>query len=93
MKRDDEAYLLDMLEAAREAMSFADNLSYSDFQQSRVLQRAICNAVQELGEAAARLSPHFKQTHTNITWSEIVAMRTSRSWILRYRLRPCIRYG
>ena len=75
MKRDDEAYILDMLEAAREAMSLADNLSYSDFQQSRVLQRAIRSAVQELGEAAARLSPEFKQTHANITWSEIIAIR------------------
>ncbi len=47
MQRDDASYLLDMLVAARDAMTYADGLSHADFERNREKQRAIFNAVQE----------------------------------------------
>lgn len=75
MLRDDESYLLDMLVAARDAMTYAENLSYDDFKQNREKQRAIFNAVQEVGEAASRISPEYRNVHLSIAWPDIVGMR------------------
>ena len=47
MRRDDASYLLDMLVAAGDAMTYADGLSYADFERNREKQRAIFSAVQE----------------------------------------------
>ncbi|MXY39114.1 MAG: DUF86 domain-containing protein [Rhodospirillaceae bacterium] len=75
MPRDDKSYLLDMLVAARDAMAYAENVSYGDFERNREKQRAIFNAVQEIGEAASRISPEFKSAHPSIAWPDIVGMR------------------
>ena len=75
MPRDDKSFLLDMLVAARDAIAYAEGLSYADFEQNREKQRAIFNAVQEIGEAASRISPEFKNAHPAIPWRKIVGMR------------------
>lgn len=73
--RDDSALLLDMLEASCDAVSYAENLTLTDFELNREKQRAIFNAIQEVGEAAAQLSDEFKQNHIDIPWKKIVGMR------------------
>ena len=75
MPRDDESCLLDMLFAARDAITYAEGLSYADFERNREKQRAIFNAVQEIGEAASRISPEFRNAHPTITWPKIIGMR------------------
>lgn len=75
MPRDDESYLLDMLVAARDAMTFAENLSYADLKRNREKQRAVFNAVQEIAEAASRISPEFRNARPSIAWPDIVGMR------------------
>ena len=56
MRRDDTSSLLDMLVADREAVAFAEGLSYSDFAGDRRSQLAILESVETVGEAASRLS-------------------------------------
>ena len=56
MRRDDTSCLLDMLVADREAVAFADGLSYSEFAGDRRSQLAILKSVETVGEAASRLS-------------------------------------
>ena len=56
MRRDDTSWLMDMLVADREAVAFADGLSYSDFAGDRRSQLAILKSVETVGEAASRLS-------------------------------------
>ena len=63
-----------MLVAARDAMTYADGLSYADFEWNREKQRAIFNAVQDIGEAASHLSPELKNAHPTIPWPRIVGM-------------------
>ena len=55
MRRDD-AYLLDMLLAAREAREFAASLTFSEFERNRMAQLAILKAVEVVGEAASHVS-------------------------------------
>ena len=75
MRRDDRSYLLDMLVAARDAVSFTKGLSYDEFARDRRSQFAILKAVEIVGEAASRLSADTKERHPDIPWREIVGMR------------------
>jgi uncharacterized protein with HEPN domain len=46
----DEAYLLDMLTAARDACGFASGRSRADFEASRMTQYAVAHALQIIGD-------------------------------------------
>lgn len=73
--RHDDAYLLDMLLAAREARKFATDLTFEAFERNRMAQLAILKAVEMVGEAASRISPEGKEAHAEIPWTGIVGMR------------------
>jgi len=52
----DAALLLDMLIAAREACEFSKGLTWEAFRQSSLHQHAIAKALENIGEAASRVS-------------------------------------
>ena len=55
MRRDD-AYLLDMLVAARKAVAFAAELTYHEFARSDLHQNAILKVLEVVGEGCF---PHW----------------------------------
>lgn len=59
--RHDDAYLLDMLLAAREAGKFTDGLTLAEFKRNRMAQLAILKAVEVVGEATPRSAPKAKK--------------------------------
>ena len=73
--RDDAAYLLDILIAARDALSFVLGLTWEQFEESRLHQNAVIKTIEIIGEAAGRLSNETKTTHAEIPWAEIIGMR------------------
>lgn len=73
--RRDEAYLLDMLIAARDAVSFVQGLSAEQFGASRIHQQAVAKALETIGESAARISEPTRTAHPEIPWREIIGMR------------------
>jgi uncharacterized protein with HEPN domain len=73
--RHDDAYLLDMLLAARDAVEFADGMTFQEFKQSRLHQNAILKSIEIVGEAAARISRETRGQHSKISWPEITGMR------------------
>ncbi len=73
--RNDAAYLLDMLLAARDAQSFVAGLTWEQFQASKLHQNAVIKAIEIIGEAASRISPQTRAAHPEIPWPEIIAMR------------------
>ena len=75
MPRDDASFLLDMLVAARDAVAFAERLSYAEFSRDRRSQLAILKAVEIVGEAAARLSLETREAHPDIPWRKVTGMR------------------
>ena len=75
MPRDDSAYLLDMLLAARDALSFAEGMSYDDFARDRRTQLSVLKSVEIVGETATHVSEDTKRVHPAIPWREIVGMR------------------
>lgn len=71
----DEAYLLDILIAARLALEFRGDLTWREFQQSHLHQYAIAKAIENIGEAAGKVSAETRNAHPDIPWSQIVAVR------------------
>ena len=75
MQRDDSAFLLDMLLAARDAVRFASEVTQRQFEESRLRQNAIIKAVEIVGEAASRVSEQTRKAHPEIPWPKIIGMR------------------
>lgn len=71
----DEAYLLDMLIAARDARQFCEGLTWQEFQASILHQYAVAKALENIGEAANKISEDMKLSHPEIPWTQIVALR------------------
>ena len=75
MPRDDSAYLLDMLLAARDALSFSEGMSLDDFVRDRRTQLSVLKSVEIVGEAASQVSDDGRRKSPDIPWREIVGMR------------------
>ena len=73
--RSDDAYLADMLMAARRATTFSCGLTYSQFEQSELHQNAILNVLQVVGEGASCVRQATKDSHPEIPWIMISGLR------------------
>jgi uncharacterized protein with HEPN domain len=71
----DEAYLLDILIAARKIVSFTSGVSREQFQQDELLQNAVMRPLTIIGEAARSLSPQIKSLHPEIPWEDMIGLR------------------
>ena len=63
MRRDD-AYLLDILLAARKAIQFVEGLNRKDFEDNELVQNAVMRPLEIIGEASAKISKEFLHTCT-----------------------------
>ncbi len=71
----DAAWLLDMLQASRKALEYAEGLSEEEF-LSRSLERdAILRQLTIVGEAVKRLSDEFRFLHPEIPWKKVAGFR------------------
>lgn len=64
-----------MLEAARQAVAFADGRTRADLDTNPMLCRATIHCIQEIGEAASRVSPEGRLAAGSLPWNQIVGMR------------------
>jgi uncharacterized protein with HEPN domain len=71
----DDAYLLDMLLAARKIRDFTDDVTWEKFQDDELTQNGIMHLIQIIGEAARKVSPDYQQQHPEIPWDRIIGMR------------------
>jgi uncharacterized protein with HEPN domain len=75
MRKSDLIRVRHMLDAAREAISFAENRARSDLDTDRMLTLSLMKCIEIIGEAAANVSGEFKERHAEIPWPDIVGMR------------------
>jgi len=75
MPRDDEARLLDMLLAARDAQDFVSGLSREQFVADKRTHSAVCLKLETLGEAARAVTPDLKAAHPQIPWASLAGLR------------------
>ena len=74
MRRDD-ARLVDMLLAARDAVEFAAPLTFREFSDDRLRQLAILKSIETIGETASRISEETKAKNPGVPWTEIIGVR------------------
>jgi uncharacterized protein with HEPN domain len=73
--RRDEAYLLDILLAARRAQKYLESLSLEEFETNEIVQDAVVFPLEIMGEAAGRISKDFREAHPDIAWHKIIGIR------------------
>jgi uncharacterized protein with HEPN domain len=64
-----------MLEAARHVVQFMQGRRREDLDTDPMLMRAVLNALQEIGEAAARMSDAGRAKVAGVPWGQIVETR------------------
>jgi uncharacterized protein with HEPN domain len=72
---DDLVYISHMLETARKAHEKVEHVTRAEFDQDENLRLATTHLLQIVGEAAARVSRSFRDTHSGIPWAAIIGMR------------------
>ncbi len=71
----DRVYLLDIMEAAKLAVSYVEGLSKERFLRDPQRQDSVIRRLEIIGEAARRISPEMKDSLPPIPWSEMIGMR------------------
>jgi uncharacterized protein with HEPN domain len=64
-----------MVDAAREALSFAQDRSRTDLNHNRMLLHSLVRNIEIIGEAAVNVSQEFKDTSPGIPWAKLAGMR------------------
>jgi uncharacterized protein with HEPN domain len=75
MRADDEIRLRHMLDASREAVSFAKGCERTDLNGNRQLVLALVKDIEIVGEAATQVSKPAQEELRQIPWQQIVGMR------------------
>ena len=71
----DRVRLEHMLEAAQEALTFAEGKTRADLESNRMLAHALVECLRIVGEAARQVSSETHQQYPAIPWRDIIGMR------------------
>ena len=74
MRRDD-AYLLDVLLAARKVLAFVAGVSREEFERSDLHQNAVIRPLEIIGDAARQVSQQTRDARPEIPWEQMIGMR------------------
>lgn len=75
MPKDDLIRLRHMIDAAKEALSFAKGKDRKDLYTDRMLALSIVKSIEIIGEAASTVTKEFRERCQEIPWANIIAMR------------------
>jgi uncharacterized protein with HEPN domain len=75
MNAADLARLHHMLDAAREAILFAEDRTLEDLRQDRMFLLSLVKEIEIVGEAASRISPEGRAAVAGIPCPQVTAMR------------------
>lgn len=75
MRKDDHVRLRHMLDAAREALRFAQGRKRTDLNGDRQLVLALVKEIEIIGEAAFQTSQTTRNQFSDIPWEDIIGMR------------------
>ena len=71
----DRVYMVDILEAAKLAVSYIENKSKDDFLNDIQCQDAVIRRLEIIGEAARRMADETQAAFPNLPWHEMIGMR------------------
>lgn len=71
----DDAYLLDILTAARKVLKYTEGVNRQRFDSDEILQNAVMRQLEIIGEAARCISPEAKGENPQVAWQGMVGLR------------------
>lgn len=74
-QKDDTVYLREILDCIAQIEEYTRGVSYETFCAERMRQDAVIKQVENIGEAARKLSANFRKKHFEIPWLQIINMR------------------
>ncbi len=74
-KYEEQAFLKDILEAARRIISYIEGIEYAAFLNDLKTQDAVVRNLEIIGEATKHLSNEVRQQASHIPWQSIARMR------------------
>ncbi len=75
MFEDDTVRIRHILDAAREAVTFAEGRDRMDLNTDRKLNLSLVRLLEIIGEGARAISPEFREAHPELPWKKMVGMR------------------
>lgn len=75
MRKDDLIRLRHMLDAAKDALGFAENKTRHALDGDRMLVLSVVKSIEIMGEAGARVAKECQNEFPQIPWENIIAMR------------------
>jgi uncharacterized protein with HEPN domain len=73
--RSDDAYLLDILEAARLALEYVHEATLEQFRRNVQLQDSVIRRLEIIGEAARSVSLQERRNLPDLPWQAMIGMR------------------
>ncbi|OQZ02910.1 MAG: hypothetical protein B6D34_08615 [Candidatus Brocadia sp. UTAMX1] len=71
----DRAYMLDIIEAAKLAVSYIENKRKEDFLNDIQCQDAVIRRLEIIGEAARRITDETMTAFPSLPWREMIGIR------------------
>lgn len=71
----DAAHLRDMLDACARIERFVRGKQLDDYRADELLRSGVERQIEIVGEAARRLSAHFRTAHPEVPWRQVIAQR------------------
>jgi len=75
MRKEDDARLRHMRDAARQAIGFAEGRSRADLDTDLMLVFALVKALEIIGEAAHQVSDPTRNEVPELPWADLIGMR------------------
>lgn len=75
MKKNDQVYLLHILEGIDQIHEYTRDLDYDGFLKSRLVQDGVIRQLEIIGEATKNLSPETRIEAAQIPWKDMAGMR------------------
>ena len=75
MFEDDNVRIRHILDAAREAIQFAEGRKRAELDADRKLNLSLVRLLEIIGEAARGISQEFRDSHPDLSWKSMVGMR------------------
>lgn len=73
--RDWSLYIRDMLEFGQAVLSYTEGMDRDEFVADRRTYDAVMRNIELIGESAARVPGHVRDSHADMEWRSIIATR------------------
>jgi uncharacterized protein with HEPN domain len=75
LRKEDADRLYHMVEAAREALDYAQGHVRQDLETDRPLMHSLVRCLEIIGEAANKITPELREARPEIPWGNMIATR------------------